>query len=111
VEGERLLVRQRKDEVPVGAVRDVEELRNPDPVRLLPELGRGEHGRKPLLRADRVELLADDLLDLAVDAPAERQERPEAGRDLPDEAGADKQLVRDGLGVRGRIAQRRQEEL
>ena len=52
--------------------------------------------------ADRVHLLADDLLDLPVDAPAERQERPQAGADLADEAAAHEQLVADRLGVRRR---------
>ena len=77
----------------------------------LPELDRRQHRREHLLRADRVHLLADDLLDLAVHAPAERQERPEPGADLADEAAADEQLVRDRLRVGGRVAQGRQEEL
>ena len=62
-------------------------------------------------RADRVHLLADDLLDLPVDRPAERQVRPQAGADLADEAAADEQLVTDRLGVGGILAQGRQEQL
>jgi hypothetical protein len=46
-----------------------------------------------------------------VNAPAERQERPDSGRDLPDEAAANEQLVRESLRVGGRLAQGRQEEL
>ena len=76
-----------------------------------PELGRREHRREHLLRADRVHLLADDLLDLPVDAPAERQERPEPRADLADEAAADEQLVRERLGVGRSVAQGRQVQL
>ena len=68
-------------------------------------------GAAHLLAADRVDLLADDLLDPHVHAPAERQHRPEAGADLADEAAAHEQLVRGGLRVGGRLAQGRQEEL
>ena len=46
-----------------------------------------------------------------MDAPAEREERPHAGCDLPDVAAADEELVRDGLGVGRRLAQGRDEEL
>ena len=111
VERERLLVRQRQDEPPAGAVGDVEDLRDLVAAGRLPELDRRQHRRQELLRADRVHLLADDLLDLAVDAPAERQERPQARADLADVAAADEQLVADRLGVGGRVAKGRQEEL
>ena len=52
-----------------------------------------------------------DLHDLLVDLPARRQEAPQAGADLADQPGADEQLVRDRLGVRGVVAQRREEQL
>ena len=68
-------------------------------------------GHEHLLAADRVHLLADDLDDLLVDAPAERQERPQARTDLADEAAAHEQLVARGLGVRRRLAQRRKKKL
>src|SRR5262249_32470019 len=74
VEGEGLLVREREDEVAAGTVLHVEELRDPVAARRLPELDGRQHWREPLLRADRVELLADDLLDLPMHAPAERGE-------------------------------------
>ena len=92
-------------------VVELEELGDPVAASCLPELGRRQHRREPLLGADRVHLLADDLLDLAVDTPAKRRERPEACGDLPDEAAADEQLVADGLGIRRVVAQGRQEEL
>ena len=95
VEGDRLLVRHRQDVVPAGAVVEVEDLRDLDPPGRLPQLGGRQDGHQHLLAADRVHLLADDLLDLPVDAPAERQERPEAGADLADEAAAHEQLVAD----------------
>ena len=111
VEGERLLVGHRQDEPAARAILGVEDLRDLVAAGRLPELDRRQHRREPLLRADRVHLLADHLLDLAVDAPAERRERPEAGAELPDEAAADEQLVADRLRVRRRVAQRRQVEL
>ena len=83
------------------AVGDVEDLGDLVAAGRLPELDRGQHRREELLRADRVHLLADDLLDLAMDAPAERQERPQAGADLADEPAAHEQLVRGRLRVGG----------
>ena len=77
----------------------------------LPELDRRQQRAEELLAADRVHLLADDLLDLAVDPPAERQVRPEAGADLADEAAAHEQLVADRLRVGRVLAQGRKEEL
>ena len=111
MERERLLVRDRQHVVAAGAILQLEELGDPVAAAALPELGRGQHRRVHLLRADRVHLLADDLLDLAVHAPAERQERPEAGADLAHVAAAHEQLVRHRLCVGGIVAQRRQEEL
>ena len=111
VEGDRLLVRERQDVVAARAVLQAEELRDRDPSRRLPELSRSEDRHEDLLRAEGVELLADDLLDLPVDAPAERHERPEAAGDLANEAAAHEQLVRDRLRVGGVLAQGRQEEL
>jgi hypothetical protein len=78
VERGRLLVRQRQDETPAAPVLDVEDLGIALRPGRLPELGGRQHGHQHLLAADRVHLLADDLLDLPVDAPAERQERPDA---------------------------------
>ncbi len=108
---ERLLVREREDELATAAVLQLEELRNAVPTRLLPELGGRQHRRVHLLRADRVHLLANDLLDLAVDTPAEWEERPQARADLTHEAAPHEQLVRNRLRVGGVVAQRRQEEL
>ena len=111
VEGDRLLVRERQDVVAARAVLQAEELRDRDPPCRLPELGRREDGHEDLLRAEGVQLLPDDLLDLPVDAPAERQERPEPARNLANEAAANEQLVRDRLGVGGIVAQGRNKKL
>ena len=111
VERDRLLVRHREHERAAVAVLDLPELGDVVAARRLPELG-GRHDRhEHLLRADRVHLLADDLDDLLVDAPAERQERPEAGAHLADEPAAHEQLVAHGLRVGGSLAQGRKEEL
>ncbi len=111
VERDRLLVRHRQDVLRAFAVLEAEELLDEVALRLLPQLERREDGHEHLLRADRVLLLANDLRDLLVDAPAEREERPDAGRDLPDEAAADEQLVRHRVRVGGRFAQGRKEQL
>ena len=111
VEGERLLVRERKDVVTTVAVLELEELRDPVAAGLDPQLGRRQHRREHLLRTDCGQLLADHLLDFPVDAPAERQERPQARAHLADEASAHEQLVRERLGVGRRVAQGREVEL
>src|SRR5205085_11923232 len=108
---ERLLVRQRQDVPAPGAVMEAEELRDPGAASRLPQLDRRQDGREPLLGAERVELLADDLLDLPVDAPAERREAPDPRRQLPDEPAADEQLVRGRLRVGGVFAKGRKEKL
>ena len=111
VEGERLLVRERQNELPARAVRDVEDLGDLVAAGRLPELDRRQHRSEELLRTDRVHLLANDLLDLAVDSPTERQIRPQASADLAHETATHEQLVRGRLRVGGWLAQGRQEEL
>jgi hypothetical protein len=111
VEREGLLVGHREDEPAARAVLRVEDLRNLVAPGRLPELDRGQHRREPLLGADRVHLLADDLLDLPVDAPPEGRERPEARAELADEPAADEQLVTYCFRLGGRVAQRREMEL
>jgi hypothetical protein len=111
VEGECLLVCEGQDEPPAGAVFRVEDLGDAGTASRLPELDRRQDGREPLLRADRFHAFADDLFHLAVDAPPERREGPESRRELPDESGADEQLVADGLRVGRRLAQGREMQL
>ena len=65
-------VNGRRKSPPV-AVRQVEDLGIAIAPGLLPELGRRQQRAEHLLAADRVHLLADDLLDLPVHPPAERQ--------------------------------------
>ena len=105
MERDRLFVRQGQHVVGALAVLQPEELRDEVPAGLLPELDRRQHRHQHLLCADRVHLLTDDLLDLAVHPPAERQEAPDAAAHLAHEAAADEQLVIRGLGVRRRVAE------
>src|SRR6185437_14856146 len=65
---------------------------------------RMQHRHQELLAADRVHLLAHDLNDPLVDAPAGRQPAPQSRSDLANQAGADHQLVRDRLRVGGGLA-------
>ena len=109
VEGDRLLVRHRQDERAAHAVLQLQELGDVVAAARLPELGRRDDGHEHLLAADRVDLLPDDLHGLLVDAPAERQERPEPGAHLADEAAADEQPVARRLGI-GRILPERRDE-
>ena len=111
VKGHRLLVRHREDELPVVAVTQLEHFGDVVAAGRLPELGRSQNGHEELLRPDRVHLLADDPDHLLVDAPTEREKRPDAGADLADESAADEQLVADRLRVGRSLAQRRQEQL
>jgi len=107
VERHRFFVREREHVVAPGPVLELEDDRDPDSAARLPQLRRRQHRLEHLLPADRVDLLANDLHDVLVDAPAERQERPQAGADLADEPAPHKELVASGLGVRRRLAQRR----
>ena len=102
-----LLVRGAEHELALAAVRDLHQRGAVLGLaaRLLPELGRLERRHQQLLAVGAVDLLADDLLDLAQDAQAQRQEAVDAGRGLLHEAGAQKQAVRIGVGVGGGFAQ------
>jgi hypothetical protein len=111
VERERLLVGEGQEELPPGPIGHVEELGNPVAPRRLPQLDRGQQWAEELLPADCVHLLADDLLHLAVDPPAEWEVRPQPGADLSDEPAPDEELVADRLRVGGILAQGRQEQL
>ena len=107
VERKRLLVRQREHELAPEAVADVDDLRDRRSARRLPELDRREHGREPFLGTERVQLLPDDLLDLAVNPPTERREAPDPRGELPHEPAAHEQLVARCLRVGGVVAQGR----
>ena len=111
VERDRLLVRQRQDVVGALSILEAKDLLDEVAAGLLPELERREHRHQHLLTADRVHLLADDLLDLPVHPPAERQEGPHAAGHLADEPAANEELVVDRLRVGGRVAQRREEKV
>ncbi len=111
VERDRLLVRRGEHELPLRAVAQLHEhVEGVVAAASLPELSRRQDRHRHLLSADRVHLLADDLHDLLVHAPAGGKVRPETGADLPDQPGPHEQLVRDGLGVGRVLAQRREEE-
>ncbi len=109
VPGDVLLVAQREHEVGAAPVLELEDLVDVVAAGAPPGLGRLDHRHQHLHRADRVELLADDLLDLAVRPPAGRQPGPEAGADLPGEARPHGQAVRNGLGVGRGLARGREE--
>ena len=81
------------------------------PVRGLVRAARQQRGKQDLLPANRIHLVADDLLDLAQHPQAQRQPAVQPGPDRADVAGADQQLVAGHLGVGRVVAQRAQEQL
>ena len=76
VPGDVLLVRHREHQVGAAPVLELEQLVDVVAARSLPQLRRLEDGHQHLPRADRVELLADDLLDPPVRPPARREKCP-----------------------------------
>ena len=108
-----LLVGHREDHVPLAAVLEPDQLR-PDlrvPAALLPDLGGMDDGHLHLLPADRVDLLAHDLLDAVADLLAERQQRVDPRAELAQVAGAEQEAVGDHLGLAGIVPQGREEQL
>ncbi len=104
VPGDDLLVGHREHHVGAPAVLELEQLLDLVAARSTPRLGRVQDRHQHLLAADRIHLLAHDLHDPLVYAPAGRQPRPQSGADLPDQACADHQNVRQSLGVGWRLA-------
>ena len=76
---------------------------------LAPKIGRLDGRHLDLDRAGAVLLLADDRVDLVEHPQPERQPGVDAGRFLPDHAGAEHQPMRHDLGLLGRLAQDGQE--
>src|SRR6185295_17845946 len=70
--------------------------------RLLPDLARVERWQKKLLATDGVHFFAQDLHDLDRDTLAQRQERINSSRQLPDETGTQEKFVRNDFGI-GRV--------
>jgi hypothetical protein len=110
VVGEVLLVRHRQREGGSLAVIELEELLDRVAAAAFPDLGRLQDRHQHLLAADRIEFLADDLLDPAMCPPAGRQKRPKARAELTNEACSHHQLVRDRLRVGRRLPRGRPEE-
>jgi hypothetical protein len=111
-EREHLLVRRPEQHVVAPAVLEPEDavaVLGPA-AALLVGLARQQAGEVHLLRADRLDLLADDLLDVAEDLVAQRQPRVDAGRGAADVTGADEQPVARDLGVHRILTQGAQEQ-
>ncbi len=77
---------------------------------LLPQLRRAHGRHEDLLRPGALHLLAQDALDLAQHAHAERQEIVDAAGHLADHAGAQQELVTHHLGLGGDLAERRDQQ-
>src|SRR5215213_7387443 len=70
--------------------------------RLLPDLSRMKRREVKFLAADGVHLFTQDLHDLKRHSLAQRQQRINSSRQLPDETGAQQKFVRDNFGI-GRV--------
>ena len=110
VRRDALLVRHREHHVGALAVLELEQLVDLVAAGAVPRVGRLQDRHEHLLAADGVDLLADDLHDLLVHAPARGQPRPQARAELADESGAHHELVRDRLGIGRRLALGRQQQ-
>ena len=77
----------------------------------LPELGGVESGQQKFLRADRIHLGADDLLDFQQGPLGEKEITVDARGHLADVAGAQQELVAGDLRFGRVLAQRGDEEL
>ena len=108
-----LLVGHRQDHVAAVAVLEPGQLRADRVVAAAgaPDVGRVDDRHLHLLAADRVLLLADDLLDAVVDALAERQQRVDARAELPDVARPEEESMGRHLGFGRVVAEGREEEL
>ena len=108
-----LLRRRREAVLAFLAVLEVEEdlflgVARPA-ARFLPELARLEDRQLDLEASRPVDLLADDLLGLAVRAQPEGREGIDASRQPADHPGARQEHVRDRVGVAGDLADGLQE--
>ncbi len=102
-----------QDHLPAGPVLEPRQLR-PDrvvPATGLPDVGRMDNRHLDFLAADPIHLLADHLFDPLADPEAERQQRIDAGSELTDVAGPDKQPMRRHVRVGRIVAERGEEEL
>ena len=111
-QGEHLLVGGAEQVVVALAVLQPEDavaVLGPASARLV-GLARQQCREQQLLGADRVHLVADDLLDLAQHPEAQREPGVDAGSGPADVAGADEETMARDLGVRRIIAQGADEE-
>ena len=109
---EHLLVRRSEEEVVAAAVLEPEDpvaVLDPPTRCLVGRLGQ-ERREVDLLEPRRVHLGADDVLDVAVHQPPERQPREPPWRGSTDVAGARQQLVAGDLGIGRVLTQRPQEQ-
>ena len=97
--GDHFLVGRPVQQLALVAVGDAQHLRTVGVVAaaLAPEIGELQRRHQQFQRAGAVLLLAHDLLDLLQHAEAQRQPGIDAGRLLPDHAGAQHQPMRDDL--------------
>ncbi len=111
--GDDLLVGRAEAELALVPVLDLEHLRAEQrpAASLLPQFGGLHRRHQQFVGAGAVHLLADDALDLAQHAQAQRHPGVEARAEAADQTGAEHQLVRDQFGFVGRFLERGDKEL
>src|SRR5215468_5858938 len=109
--GDQLLIGRAVEHLALMAVADAQHLLAVHVVAaaFTPDLGGLDGRHEQFERAGAVLLLTHDPLDLAQHAKPERQPRVYAGARLPNEAGAQHQLMREDFGFLRVVAQQRQE--
>ena len=101
--GDHFLVRWAVRELGLLAVADLQQLAAEflPASGFFPQLARLDRGHQHLDGAGAIHFLADDVLDLAQHAQAERRPGVQAGGELADHAGAQHQPMADDLGIAG----------
>src|SRR6185436_10076823 len=107
--GDDFLMRRAEAEVALVTILDPEHLWAefvPTPA-FLPQLGRLHRRHDQLDRAAAIHLFAHDALDLTQYSQYERHPGVQSAAELPDQAGAQHELVADELSLGGGFFQRR----
>src|SRR5579884_549600 len=100
-----------EEEIALVPILQPEQHRHLRASRLVQQLFRNQDRHVQLLAAESIGLLAHDLGDLLVDAPAQRQIGVDSRRQVADEAAAQQQLMAGQLRIFGNLTLCRKKQL